>query len=158
MIGILICFVALVDVVVWCGVVVVIKVEVLLTVIAVVEFVARVDVLVFGGLGGVGLFDELLVGVAGVMIGFVFFEVLVVTVTVFCEDGYVVVAAVYVLYLLLVLCEVQVGVSFVICKEILRRCGLFVYGVVRVFGVLFLAIVVEQFDVHLQIFVVKELV
>lgn len=113
------------------GAVVAIKAEGPPTAIAIATVAPRVDVPIFGGLGGIGLLDELVAGSAGAMTGFAFPEALIATVRAWREDGYAAAAAAYAPYLPLVVCEAQDKVSLAIRKEILRRRGLIADAAVR---------------------------
>jgi 4-hydroxy-tetrahydrodipicolinate synthase len=79
---------------------------------------------VFGGLGGVGLLDELAAGAAGAMTGFAFPEVLVDTVAAFSASGFGAAKTALEPFLPLMVFEAQVPVSLAIRKELLRRRGL----------------------------------
>ena len=78
---------------------------------------------VFGGLGGVGLLDELLAGSAGAMTGFAVPEALVATVRAWKDGGYAVAREAFIPWMPLVLFEAQDKVSLALRKEILRRRG-----------------------------------
>lgn len=106
------------------GAVVAVKAEAPPTAPAIAALRERVDVPVFGGLGGVSLLDELLAGASGAMTGFAFPEALVATLEAFDEGGFERAALVYAPWLPLVLCEAQLNISLAIRKEILRRRGL----------------------------------
>ncbi len=84
---------------------------------------AEVDIPIFGGLGGVGLLDELLAGSAGAMTGFAVPEALVATVRAWWEGGFEAARAAYVPWLPLVLFEAQEKISLAVRKELLRRRG-----------------------------------
>jgi 4-hydroxy-tetrahydrodipicolinate synthase len=90
---------------------------------------------VFGGLGGVGLLDELAAGAAGAMTGFAFPEALVRTVEAYSSGGFAAAKAALEPYLPVMVFEAQVPVSLAIRKEILRRRGLLADGAVRPPGV-----------------------
>jgi len=90
-----------------------------------------VDVPVFGGLGGVGLLDELAAGSAGAMTGFSFPEALVATVRAFATEGLDRAREIYAPWLPLVNFEAQAGISLAVRKELLRARGLFIESDVR---------------------------
>jgi 4-hydroxy-tetrahydrodipicolinate synthase len=85
---------------------------------------AELDLPVFGGLGGVGLLDELASGAAGAMTGFAYPEALITGVKTFQEDGFAAAKAALEPYLPLMVCEAQVPISLAVRKELLRRRGL----------------------------------
>jgi 4-hydroxy-tetrahydrodipicolinate synthase len=93
--------------------------------------VARTTVPVFGGLGGVGLLDELAVGAAGAMTGFSRPEALVATVDAFERGGFAAAHAVWARFLPLATFEQQPGIALALRKELLRRRGLIVDASVR---------------------------
>lgn len=92
---------------------------------------AAPDVPVFGGLGGVGLLDELMAGSAGAMTGFSYPEALVATVRAYERGGYPAAREVFAPWLPLVNFEAQAGIGLAIRKECLRRRGLFLESGVR---------------------------
>ncbi len=92
---------------------------------------ARTDVPVFGGLGGVGLLDELAAGAAGAMTGFSHPEGLRAALDAWADGGYVAARAAYSPWLPLVNYEAQPGVGLSLRKEILRRRGAFAESAVR---------------------------
>ncbi|GAC1472877.1 MAG: hypothetical protein PVSMB7_26070 [Chloroflexota bacterium] len=105
---------------------------------------------VFGGLGGVGLLDELLAGSAGAMTGFAFPEVLIATANAWKEGGYAAARDQYAPWLPLVLFEAQDKISLALRKEILRRRGLIREAQVRPPGVAMPAAMHAVLDAHLQ--------
>lgn len=86
---------------------------------------------VFGGLGGVGLLDELSCGSAGAMTGFSFPEALQDCVSAFRAGGYPKAREVYTPYLPLVTFEQQARIGLAIRKECLVARGLIDHGAVR---------------------------
>lgn len=86
---------------------------------------------VFGGLGGVGLLDELAAGAAGAMTGFAFPEALVRIVSAYSSRGFAAGKSELEPFLPLMVCEAQLAVSLALRKEILRRRGLLEDGAVR---------------------------
>ena len=98
---------------------------------AIATLTAALTVPVFGGLGGIGLLDELAAGAAGAMTGFSFPEGLQACVTAHNDGGYTAVREAFGLYLSLVNFEQQAGIALAIRKEILRRRGLIAEPAVR---------------------------
>ena len=105
---------------------------------------------VFGGLGGVGLLDELLAGSAGAMTGFAFPEALVATMDAWMQHGYKAARDQYAPWLPLVMCEAQEKISLAVRKEILGRRGLIREARVRPPGVGLPAATYAALDAHLQ--------
>ncbi|MEB3370421.1 dihydrodipicolinate synthase family protein [Saccharopolyspora mangrovi] len=91
---------------------------------AIATLTARTGVPVFGGLGGVGLLDELAAGSAGAMTGFSFPEGLQACVNAWWRGGYQAALEAYLRYLPLVNFEAQARIGLAIRKEALRRRGL----------------------------------
>ncbi len=89
------------------------------------------EVPVFGGLGGIGLLDELACGSAGAMTGFSFPEALQDCVSAFRAGGYAKAREVYAPYLPLVTFEQQARIALAIRKECLVARGLIGHGGVR---------------------------
>lgn len=98
---------------------------------AIATLTERLDVPVFGGLGGIGLLDELAAGAAGAMTGFSFPEALLACVGRFTEDGYAAAREAFLPYLPLVNFEQQAGIALGVRKESLRRRGFIAEAVVR---------------------------
>lgn len=92
---------------------------------------ADLGVPVFGGLGGIGLLDELACGSAGAMTGFSFPEALQECVSAFRAGGYPKAREVYAPYLPLVTFEQQARIALAIRKECLVARGLIEHGAVR---------------------------
>jgi 4-hydroxy-tetrahydrodipicolinate synthase len=111
--------------------------------------VQTIEVPVFGGLGGVGLLDELLAGSAGAMTGFAFPEALVATVTAWEHAGYTQARDAFVPWMPLVLFEAQEKVSLALRKEILRRRGLIAESAVRPPGLAMPASLIPALEAHL---------
>lgn len=86
---------------------------------------------VFGGLGGVGLLDELACGAAGAMTGFSYAEALIATVRAYAEGGLDAARSVFAPWLPLVNFEAQPGISLAVRKECLRARGLLIDSSVR---------------------------
>ncbi len=131
------------------GVVVAVKAEAPPTAPMIAALTGEVDVPVFGGLGGVGLLDELLAGSAGAMTGFAVPEALVATVDAWQRGGYGPAREAYLPWLPLVLFESQDRVSLALRKEILRRRGLIAEAHVRAPGLAMPAALYPALDAHL---------
>jgi 4-hydroxy-tetrahydrodipicolinate synthase len=101
------------------------------TTVAVAALTRQLDVPVFGGLGGLGLLDELAAGAAGAMTGFSFPEGLVACVQAWQEGGFPVARAAFAPFLPLIAFEQQPGIALAIRKECLRRRGLLAEAGVR---------------------------
>lgn len=111
--------------------VVAVKAEAPPTTLAIATLTRHLDVPVFGGLGGVGLLDELAAGSAGAMTGFSFPEGLIACVNAYRDGGYDSAREAFVPYLPLVNFEQQVRIALAIRKECLRRRSLVLEGAVR---------------------------
>ncbi|QKV90772.1 dihydrodipicolinate synthase family protein [Streptomyces sp. NA02950] len=98
---------------------------------AVAALTAELDVPVFGGLGGLGLLDELACGAAGAMTGFSCPEGLIACTRAWHEGGYTAAREAYLPYLPLVNFEAQAGIGLAVRKEAIRRRGLFLEAGVR---------------------------
>jgi 4-hydroxy-tetrahydrodipicolinate synthase len=105
---------------------------------------------VFGGLGGVGLLDELAAGAAGAMTGFAFPEALVETVAAFSASGFAAAKVALEPFLPMMVFEAQVPVSLAIRKELLRRRGLIAEAGVRSPGASFPDWAAPLLDAHLD--------
>lgn len=86
---------------------------------------------IFGGLGGIGLLDELASGAAGAMTGFSFPEGLIACVNAFTTGGFDAAREAFLPYLPLVNFEQQPGIALGIRKECLRQRGLIGESTVR---------------------------
>lgn len=93
---------------------------------AIATLTRRLDAPVFGGLGGIGLLDELASGSAGAMTGFSFPEGLLACVAAFRSGGYEAAREAFLPYLPLVNFEQQAKIALAVRKECLRRRGLIV--------------------------------
>ncbi|MFD0442111.1 dihydrodipicolinate synthase family protein [Streptomyces indonesiensis] len=91
----------------------------------------QTDIPVFGGLGGLGLLDELAAGAAGAMTGFSAPEGLIACVEAYRSGGYEAAREAYLPYLPLVNFEAQVGIGLALRKEALRQRGLIMEAEVR---------------------------
>jgi 4-hydroxy-tetrahydrodipicolinate synthase len=114
-----------------CPFVVAVKSEAPPTAAAIADLTAGTDVPVFGGLGGVGLLDELSAGAAGAMTGFSHPEGLRAALDAWQRGGYTAARDAYSPWLPLVNFEAQPRIGLALRKEILRRRGVFEHGVVR---------------------------
>jgi 4-hydroxy-tetrahydrodipicolinate synthase len=95
------------------------------------ELVAETSVPVFGGLGGVGLLDELAAGAAGVMTGFSRPEALLEALEAWQSGGMAAAHEAFSRWLPLVNFEAQPGIGLAIRKEALRVRGIFAEASVR---------------------------
>ena len=111
--------------------VVAVKAEAPPTPVAIVALTRGLDVPVFGGLGGIGLLDELDAGSAGAMTGFSFPEALIACVQAWRDGGFDAARSVWTPYLPLVNFEQQVRIALAVRKECLRRRGLIDEAAVR---------------------------
>lgn len=114
-----------------CAFVAAVKSEAPPTASAIAELTAGTDIPVFGGLGGVGLLDELAAGAAGAMTGFSHPEGLRATLVAWELGGYPAARAAFTPWLPLVNFEAQPGVGLALRKEILRQRGVFADAAVR---------------------------
>jgi 4-hydroxy-tetrahydrodipicolinate synthase len=111
--------------------VVAVKAEAPPTPAAVATLARDTDVPVFGGLGGLGLLDELAAGAAGAMTGFSMPEGLIACVDGWRTGGYATAREAYLPYLPLVNFEAQAKVGLALRKEAIRRRGLIAEAGVR---------------------------
>ena len=114
-----------------CPFVVAIKSEAPPTASAIAQLTRETTVPVFGGLGGVGLLDELAAGASGAMTGFSHPEGLLAALTAWEDGGYPSARAAFSPWLPLVNFEAQPGVGLAVRKEILRRRGVIADASVR---------------------------
>lgn len=114
-----------------CPFVVAVKSEAPPTALAIARLSAHTDVPIFGGLGGVGLIDELAAGAAGVMTGFSHPEGLRAALDAWHEGGYDAARAAFAPWLPLVNYEAQPGIGLSLRKEILARRGVIAEAAVR---------------------------
>lgn len=101
-----------------------VKAEAPPTPVAVAALTTALDVPVFGGLGGIGLLDELAAGSAGAMTGFSFPEGLIACIDGWHAGGYAAAREAFLPYLPLVNFEQQAKVALAVRKECLRLRGL----------------------------------
>jgi 4-hydroxy-tetrahydrodipicolinate synthase len=116
---------------------------------AIATLVSRLAVPVFGGLGGIGLLDELAAGSAGAMTGFSFPEGLLACVDAWRDGGYEAAREAFLPYLPLVNFEQQVRIALAVRKEALRRRGLIAEAGVRAPAASFPDALSAQLDRHL---------
>lgn len=122
---------AILAVIAQCPFLVAVKSEAPPTAAAIAELTAGTSLPVFGGLGGVGLLDELAAGAAGAMTGFSHPEGLQAALTGWADGGYAAARAAFAPWLPLVNFEAQPGVGLALRKEILRRRGILDEALVR---------------------------
>lgn len=111
--------------------VVAVKAEAPPTSTAVPALTQALEVPVFGGLGGIGLLDELAGGSAGAMTGFSYPEGLIACVDAWRAGGFEQARETFLTYLPLVNFEQQAGIALAIRKECLRQRGLIMESSVR---------------------------
>lgn len=114
-----------------CPFVVGVKSETPPTSAAIAHLAPRLDVPVFGGLGGVGLLDELAAGSAGAMTGFSHPAVLAAVLRAYRDGGFAAAREVFAPWLPLANFEGQLRVGLAIRKEVLRRRGVIAGSRVR---------------------------
>lgn len=114
-----------------CPFVVAVKSEAPPTSAAIGALTSSTEVPVFGGLGGVGLLDELAAGAAGAMTGFSHPEGLRAALDAFARGGFSAARAAFAPWLPLVNFEAQPGIGLAVRKEILRHRGIFAESSVR---------------------------
>ncbi|WP_232668406.1 dihydrodipicolinate synthase family protein [Pseudonocardia sp. TRM90224] len=108
-----------------------VKAEAPPTPVAIAALTGALDVPVFGGLGGIGLLDELAAGAAGAMTGFSYPEGLVACVEAWGSGGYAAAREAFLPYLPLVNFEQQVRIALAVRKECLHARGLIADPAVR---------------------------
>ncbi|WP_026818699.1 dihydrodipicolinate synthase family protein [Arthrobacter castelli] len=101
------------------------------TALAIAELTGSTDVPVFGGLGGVGLLDELAAGAAGAMTGFSHPEGLRAALDAWADGGYPAARDAFAPWLPMANFEAQPGVGLALRKEVLRRRGVIAESIVR---------------------------
>lgn len=130
------------------GVVAAVKCESPPTSPAIAALAAETDVPLFGGLGGIGLLDEMLAGAAGAMTGFSYPEVLVEVIDAWRTGGYDAARTAILPWLPLINFEAQLQVGLSIRKENLRRRGVLASGAVRPPALPFPASMTPLVDAH----------
>lgn len=118
------------------------------TPLAIAALTAATEVPVFGGLGGVGLLDELAAGAAGAMTGFSYPEALVQTVQAFAKGGLPAAREAFIPWLPLANFEAMAGISLATRKEVLRARGLMLESGVRAPARGFPDVLHEILDAH----------
>jgi 4-hydroxy-tetrahydrodipicolinate synthase len=114
-----------------CPFVVGVKSETPPTSVAIAHLAPRLDVPVFGGLGAVGLLDELAAGSAGAMTGFSHPAALAAVLRAYRDGGFEAARDAWAPWLPLANFEGQLRVGLAIRKELLRRRGVIACGRVR---------------------------
>lgn len=114
-----------------CAFVVAVKSEAPPTGNVIAKLTARTKVPVFGGLGGVGLLDELAGGASGAMTGFSRPEALLEALRAWESGGMAAAHEAFARWLPLVNFEGQPGIGLAVRKEALRLRGIFAEGAVR---------------------------
>jgi 4-hydroxy-tetrahydrodipicolinate synthase len=114
-----------------CPFVVAIKAEAPPTSTAVAALAADTTVPVFGGLGGVGLLDELAAGAAGAMTGFSHPEGLIAVVDAHQEGGFAAAREAFAPWLPIANFEGQEGIGLAIRKQILQQRGIIAEAGIR---------------------------
>lgn len=133
-----------------CPFIVAIKSEAPPTAVAIAQLTSATTVPVFGGLGGVGLLDELAAGAAGAMTGFSHPEGLQAALTAWDDGGYHSARAAFAPWLPLVNFEAQPSVGLALRKEVLRRRGVIAEALVRPPSPTLPAQLAELIDAHLE--------
>ena len=132
-----------------CPFVVGVKSETPPTSVAVAHLAPRLNVPVFGGLGGVGLLDELAAGSAGAMTGFSHPAALAAVLRAYRDGGFDTARAAWAPWLPLANFEGQLRVGLAIRKELLRRRGVIACSRVRRPALPLPASLVPLLDKHL---------
>lgn len=132
-----------------CPFVVGVKSETPPTSVAIAHLAPRVDVPVFGGLGGVGLLDELEAGSAGAMTGFSHPAALAAMLRAYRQGGFDAAREAWAPWLPLANFEGQLRVGLAIRKELLRRRGVIACARVRPPALPLPATLVPLLDKHL---------
>ncbi|NJC23615.1 4-hydroxy-tetrahydrodipicolinate synthase [Arthrobacter pigmenti] len=125
------------------------------TAAAIAQLTRATDVPVFGGLGGVGLLDELAAGAAGAMTGFSHPEALQLAITANDDGGFRAARDAFAPWLPLANFEGQPGIGLALRKEILRRRGIIAEALVRPPAPTLPSELADMIDAHLD--AVKEL-
>ncbi|MDI3195614.1 dihydrodipicolinate synthase family protein [Pseudarthrobacter sp. AL07] len=114
-----------------CPFIVAVKSEAPPTASAIARLTGATSVPVYGGLGGVGLLDELAAGAAGAMTGFSHPEGLQAALSAWADGGFRAAREAFAPWLPLVNFEAQPGVGLALRKEVLRRRGIIAESIVR---------------------------
>ena len=129
--GVSINAVQILEVLAQCPFIVAVKSEAPPTAAAIAALTRSTSVPVYGGLGGVGLLDELAAGAAGAMTGFSHPEGLQAALTAWADGGFPAARDAFAPWLPLVNFEAQPGVGLALRKEVLRRRGIISESIVR---------------------------
>ncbi|AUI51459.1 dihydrodipicolinate synthase family protein [Arthrobacter crystallopoietes] len=138
-----------------CPFIVAVKSEAPPTAAAIAQLTRATGVPVFGGLGGVGLIDELAAGAAGAMTGFSHPEALQLAITAHADGGFRAAREVFAPWLPLANFEGQPGIGLALRKEILKRRGIIAEALVRPPAPTLPQELADMIDAHLD--AVKEL-
>lgn len=114
-----------------CGVASAIKAETPPSAAQVATLREHTDLPIFGGLGGVGLLDELLAGSSGAMTGFSYPEGLWAVIDAYWKDGFEAARAAYAPWLPLVNFEGQLKIGLAVRKEVLKLRGAITSAAIR---------------------------
>lgn len=114
-----------------CPYVVAVKAEAPPTAVAIARLTARTEVPVFGGLGGVGLIDELAAGAAGAMTGFSRPEALHAAIEAYRSGGTAAAERSFSRWLPIANFEAQPAIGLALRKELFHRRGVFTDASVR---------------------------
>lgn len=114
-----------------CPFIVAVKSEAPPTAAAIAELTRDTNVPVFGGLGGVGLIDELAAGAAGAMTGFSRPEGLLAAIRAWDEGGMAAAYKAFSPWLPMANFEAQPGIGLALRKDLLRQRGIFAESGVR---------------------------
>lgn len=125
------------------------------TAAAIAQLRRATDIPVFGGLGGVGLIDELAAGAAGAMTGFSHPEALQRAINAHADGGFRAARDAFAPWLPLANFEGQPGIGLALRKEILKRRGIIAEALVRPPAPTLPAELAEMIQAHLD--AVKEL-
>jgi 4-hydroxy-tetrahydrodipicolinate synthase len=133
-----------------CPFIVAVKSEAPPTAAAIAKLTRATSVPVYGGLGGVGLLDELAAGAAGAMTGFSHPEGLQAALTAWADGGFRAAREAFAPWLPLVNFEAQPGVGLALRKEVLRRRGIIAESIVRPPAPQLPAALADLIDAHLE--------
>lgn len=139
-----------------CPFVVAVKSEAPPTAAAIAQLTRALGIPVFGGLGGVGLIDELAAGAAGAMTGFSHPEALQLAITAHQDGGFPAAREAFAPWLPLANFEGQPGIGLALRKEILKRRGIIAEALVRPPAATLPQELADMIDAHLE--AVKRLV
>lgn len=117
---------------------------------AIARLTGATSVPVYGGLGGVGLLDELAAGAAGAMTGFSHPEGLQAALSAWAEGGFRAAREAFAPWLPLVNFEAQPGVGLALRKEVLRRRGVISESIVRPPAPKLPPALADMIDAHLE--------